>query len=82
MESCPIGVDTVKNRKGTVNKSRETGQRSGSSHVKPLDFVLRTKESFERLSSNVLRRSYLGISNITMVAMHKRDWDGEVMGGA
>lgn len=43
-------------------------------------WIIRTKESFERLLSNVLTRSYLGISNITMAGMRKKDWDGEVMG--
>jgi len=70
----------VKNRRGAGGKSRDAGEPNDSNHVKPLDFVQRTKESFERLLSNVLTRSYLGISNITMANMHKKDWDGEVTG--
>ena len=48
-----------------------------SSQVKPLNFILRTSESFEGLLSNVVTWSYLGISNITMVAVHKKDWGGK-----
>lgn len=42
-----------------------------SNHDTPLDFILRTKESSEGLFSNILRRSYLDISSVTVASMHK-----------
>lgn len=37
----------MKNRRGADVKSREAEGPNDSSHVKPLNFVLKTKESFE-----------------------------------
>lgn len=62
----------MKNRRGADVKSREAEGPNDSSHVKPLNFVLKTKESFEE-AKECIERSYLIISNISMATMHKKD---------